>query len=90
MRPLVDWMTKSDPAILELLDESGIALPPTVIAFNVDGVSRPTVQRRVKELAKEGLIRKVSDEKGYYEITDRGRAYLAGDLDAEDLERASG
>lgn len=27
MRPLVSWMTKSDPAILELLDESDMDLP---------------------------------------------------------------
>nr|WP_243700388.1 winged helix-turn-helix domain-containing protein [Halorussus pelagicus] len=38
------------------------------------------------ELADHGLLEKVEGKRGYYRITDRGRAYLAGDLDAEDLE----
>lgn len=86
MRPLVSWMTKSDPAILELLQESGLELPPAVIAHNVSGVSHPTVKRRLPTLAEHGLVEKSSEKQGYYRLTDRGTAYLSGDLDSEDLE----
>ena len=86
MRPLVSWMTKSDPAILELLDESDLDLPPAVISHNVDGVSHPTVKRRLPILDEHGLVEKASEKRGYYRITERGRAYLAGNLNADDLE----
>jgi DNA-binding transcriptional ArsR family regulator len=86
MRPVVSWMTKSDPAILELLDESGIDLPPAVISHNIEGISHPTVKRRLPVLNEHGLVDKTSEKRGYYRITKRGHAYLVGNLDAEDLE----
>ena len=86
MRPLVSWMTKSDPAILEILQESGLELPPAVISHNVVGVSHPTVKRRLPILKEHGLVEKADEKRGYYRITDRGRAYLAGELDADELE----
>jgi len=88
MRPLVSWMTKSDPAILELLHESDLDLPPAVISHNVDGVSHPTVKRRLPILDEHGLVKKTSKKRGYYRITERGRAYLTGDLDTDDLEES--
>ncbi|WP_373190084.1 ArsR family transcriptional regulator [Halolamina sp.] len=89
MRPLVSWMTKSDDAILELLDECGIAIPPRAIAFNIDNVSRPTIDRRLPKLEDAGLVERYDDPQGYTRITDRGRAYLAGELDADELEEIS-
>lgn len=86
MRPLVSWMTKSDPAILELLHESDLNLPPAVISHNVDGISHTTVKRRLPILSEHGLVEKTSEKRGYYRVTDRGRDYLAGNLDASDLE----
>lgn len=71
MRPLVSWMTKSDPALLELLAETGIAMPPAVVSYNIDGVSHPTVKRRLPVLTANGLLEKVDDVRGYYRITDR-------------------
>lgn len=85
MRPVVSWMTKSDDAILELLFETDIALPPAVISFNIE-VSHPTVRRRLPKLLEHDLVRKADEDKGYYEITEKGRKYLAGDLDASELE----
>ncbi|MDB9295815.1 ArsR family transcriptional regulator [Halorubrum ezzemoulense] len=79
-------MTKSDDAILELLDECGIAIPPRAIAFNVDNVSRPTVDRRLPKLEDTGLVERYDNPQGYTRITNCGRAYLAGELDASDLE----
>lgn len=86
MRPLVSWMTKSDPVVLEFFEEQDIAMPPAVVSFNIEGASYATVKRRLPVLAENGLLEKVDETKGYYRITDRGRAYLAGDLDASDLE----
>jgi len=86
MRPLVSWMTKSDDAILELLDECGIAIPPRAIAFNIENVSRPTVDRRLPKLEEAGLVERYENPQGYTRITDRGRAYLSGELDADEIE----
>ncbi len=88
MRPVVPWMTKSDDAILELLDETDIALPPAAISFNID-VSHPTVRRRLPQLLDHGLVRKADEDKGYYVITEKGRQYLAGELNVSDLENKS-
>lgn len=85
MRPVVSWMTKSDDAILELLAETDIALPPAAISFNIE-VSHPTVRRRLPKLLDHELVRKADEDKGYYEISEKGRKYLAGDLDASELE----
>ena len=84
MRHRGEWMQlPTDDYILETL-ESGLGLTPAVIAWNIDK-GRSTVQKRLTPLASAGLIEKV-DEKGYYRLTDDGRAYLNGDLDADDLE----
>jgi DNA-binding transcriptional ArsR family regulator len=79
-------MTKSDDAILELLDECGIAIPPRAIAFNIENVSEPTVSRRLPKLEKAGLVKRFSDPQGYSKITEKGRDYLRGELDASELE----
>lgn len=85
MRPVVSWMTKSDDAILELLAETDIAIPPAVISYNIE-ISHPTVRRRLPKLLDYDLVRKASKEKGYYEITEKGRRYLVGEIDASELE----
>lgn len=82
------WMTGSDDPILEFLDEHDIAVPPLVISHNVDGLSYPTVQRRAAKLVRAGLLRRHDDPQGYLEITDLGRAYLRGTVEAEDLNDA--
>jgi len=83
MRKPADWMQMpTDDRILEAL-EGGLRLTPAVIAENIDK-SRTHVSRRLSELTDYGLVEK--PKRGYYEITDRGREYLAGELDANDLE----
>ncbi len=82
----MSWMTKSDDAILEFLQEHGLALPPKAIAFNIENVSQPTVDRRLPKLEQAGLVKRFEEPQGYTEITDRGRAYLAGEIDAAELE----
>lgn len=77
-------MTPMDDRILELLQSVGIVLSPSIIAFNLD-VSREGVTRRLQELTRHGLVSRV--ERGKYEITEDGSEYLAGDLDASELEK---
>lgn len=83
MRPRVSWMNQTDDRILELLDESGLILSPSVIAVNLD-YTRNWVSRRISKLVDAGLIEKVDGS--YYGISELGRAYLEGNLDAEALE----
>ena len=83
MRPRVDWMTRADDYILEFLDEKDIKATPRVISANID-YTHQYVNERLKPLRENGLVENTGD--GLYRITDRGRAYLAGELDADDLE----
>lgn len=78
-------MTRSDDAILELLDDAGIAVPPTAIAFNIENVSQPTVDRRLPKLEKAGLVKRYEEPQGYTEITEKGQRYLRGEISASDL-----
>ncbi|QCS42641.1 winged helix-turn-helix domain-containing protein [Natrinema versiforme] len=83
MRQPGDWMQlPTDERILEIL-ESGLLLSPQVVAKNI-GKSRSHVSRRLSVLLEYGLVTRV--ERGYYEITDLGEQYLAGEVDAETLE----
>lgn len=81
-RPRVSWMTQADDRILETLADSDLVLSPRVLAVNTD-YSRHYVSARLGELRDAGLVDRVDD--GLYRITDRGRAYLEGELDSDDL-----
>jgi DNA-binding IclR family transcriptional regulator len=70
-----------DDRILETLETSGLVLTPAVISFNIDK-SRSQVNRRLSVLVDHGLVRRV--KRGYYEITEHGTQYLAGELNLYD------
>lgn len=82
-RPRVSWMTRADDRILETLSESNLILSPHVLAVNTD-YTRQHITNRLSKLTEAKLVEKV--DTGLYKITDRGRAYLTGELDAEELE----
>jgi predicted transcriptional regulator len=82
MRPRVEWMTRADDYILEFFEDTSIVATPHVVSANID-YSRQYVNRRIRQLADHDLLENTGD--GLYQITDRGKAYLAGDLDADDL-----
>lgn len=84
-------MTIATDPILELLAETDLALSTGAIHYNLNrrtgtAPARSTVNRTIKILQAYGLVRKPSDSKIYYEITDRGLRYLSGDLDASKLD----
>lgn len=77
--------TASDP-VLEFLDEMDIAAPVSVMDIDLD-VSRRSISRAIPELEAHGLIEANDDYTTHYQITDLGREYLRGEIDAADLER---
>ena len=95
MRPRVPWMNESDDAILEFLRElrigdAQVALPPTAVWLNLqemDALDRApnTISRRFSTLEGIGLVECIDEKRGYYRITDKGIAYLEGELERDDL-----
>jgi len=44
------------------------------------------VRNRIRQLHDAGLVDYYDEDRGIYEISNLGRAYLAGELDADELE----
>ena len=78
----------TDLVILEFLYEHDLELPPKPLYRNLNrqghDIGYSTIRGRLPELAEKDLLKKDSD--GYYQLTDLGSAYLAGEIDAADLE----
>lgn len=91
-------MNEVDDAILEFFEELGepggtrVSLPPSPVHHHLTEVlgtverDSSTFSRRMSKLADRELLEIEDEEAGYYRITDKGLAYLAGELDADDLE----
>lgn len=79
MRKSGAWMTIWDDRILEYVAEHDGASVGELEASGYVRVSNAHVSRRCAKLADHGLLRPLGN--GVYVITDRGEAYLAGDLD---------
>ncbi|UTF55491.1 winged-helix domain-containing protein [Natronosalvus rutilus] len=82
-------MSLKDGLILEFLAEHDLELPAKPLYKNLNRhghqIGYSTVRQRLNELEDHGLLER-ADDGGYYEISDRGRAWVAGDLEADDLE----
>ena len=76
-------MTQADDRLLETLAESNLILSPSILAINTD-YSRHYVSERLAVLLDGELVEKVNE--GHYRITEKGRAYLNGSLDSDDLQ----
>ncbi|MDL5361658.1 phage repressor protein [Halalkalicoccus sp. NIPERK01] len=75
----IDWMTHTDERVMELL-EDGPATPPELAATLEK--SEEYVADRCRQLAIRDLLSREDDT---YRLTDRGAAYLAGEIGAEEL-----
>jgi predicted transcriptional regulator len=84
MHTRVGWLKPSDYPILKEISEYGGWMKPSTLALNIP-YTRDHISWRCKTLAEHGLLERHEDVPGY-RITEKGRAYLAGDLDVEDLE----
>lgn len=78
----VAWMSPVHYEILGFFENHDIEASPKVISANID-YDRQYVSKEAGTLVDSGLLRKHS---GLYELSDRGRAYLSGELDADDLD----
>ncbi len=81
-------MTPVDRAILERLKNEGnaeLVLAPRPISDNTD-YARSTVRRHLLELKEHGLVEYYDESASIYKLTDLGRAYLKGLVDADELE----
>lgn len=76
----IDWMTHTDERIMHYLDEHGSATP-TEIGTTLEK-SREYVADRCRQLAIRDLLVIEHDE---YRLAERGGAYLAGEIDPEEL-----
>ncbi|OVE83132.1 winged-helix domain-containing protein [Natronolimnobius baerhuensis] len=82
-------MSLKDGLILEFLAEHDLELPAKPLYRNLNRhgheIGYSTVRQRLKELEEHGLLEKV-DEAGYYALSSKGEAYLAGELELSELE----
>lgn len=76
-------MSPTDDLILQTLADADLVLSPAVISFNLE-ISREHVNRRLTAFSEADLVIRV--ERGYYEISEKGRAYLAGEIDLKNLD----
>lgn len=84
VRPRVVWMTPADDSILEVLSEIGPhAATPVTLAHSID-YSHSYLARRCRALAEHELV--ANPDGTLFVITDRGQAYLDGELSREELE----
>lgn len=81
----VSWFSPVDYEILLFFGNHDIEASAKVISANIE-YDRQYVNKRLRELAEEGLLQK-NEESGLYELSELGREFLSGDLDASDLER---
>jgi predicted transcriptional regulator len=89
MRPLPEWMTRSDIAILRFLAGHEIGpfeVPPLAIARNT-GTSESHTRARVRDLHRSGLIDRVEGVRGYYQITDLGERFVSNDLSDDERQQ---
>ena len=82
VRQRAEWMNPVDDQILELMRDEGNLTPRAVGDFGI-AVS-DYAGDRFAVLRRYGLVERIS--RGLYRLTDEGRAYLVGELDAADLE----
>jgi len=79
----VEWMKPSDRPILEELAEYGGWMTPKGLSLNLPYTSNWTGQR-LRALVNHGLAERHEEVAGY-RITERGRKFLASEIDADDL-----
>ena len=79
----VSWMSPIDYEILAFYDEyRDLLASPRVIAANID-YDRNYTGKRCRNFADRDLL---VNHEGLYELSEKGRKFLDGDLDADDLE----
>ncbi len=76
-------MAPIDYHVLDFFEEHDITASPKVIAVNV-GYDQQYCSKRCRVLEEHGLLER--PEKGLYRLSERGRAYLNGELETSDID----
>ena len=87
MRLRASWMKPKDDPLLEWVCRDGNMTPTAVSregAVSRVDCSADYAGVRLRELAKRGLVDRI--DIGLYGISDDGRGYLTGEVDASQLE----
>lgn len=84
MRYSARWMSLADERILEYIRKHGSGTPKEMEDSGYVRYSRQHISQRCKKLVDYGLLQHLGN--GVYVITDTGKEYLDGELDAADLE----
>lgn len=77
-------MSIADERILEALEENESGTPSTLSQDEYVRFSRPHIHQRLKRLEQHDLVRFLGN--GVYILTEEGRSYLDGELDAATLK----
>ncbi|AUV82891.1 winged helix-turn-helix domain-containing protein [Salinigranum rubrum] len=83
MRLSANWMSIADDRILEFLHEEGPRSPSKIHEDGRVRFSRQHINMRCKKLEEYDLVQNLGN--GVYSITEQGREYLEGDIDANEL-----
>ena len=79
----VEWMSPIDYEILIFFEKHDIRVSPKVLAINIE-YDRQYTSKRCQRLTEAGILERESE--GVYSLSDKGREFLKGDLDASELE----
>jgi len=83
-RQRAEWTTQTDEAILETMRDEG-NMTPQALDDTFDVATANYARDRLSEyLVPHGLAEKIG--RGLYRLTDDGRAFLDGELDASTLD----
>ena len=85
MRLSAEWITLADERILEYLRKSKSGTPTKMADHENVHFSRSYLSKRCKVLVDYGLIEDYGN--AVFVLTDRGKAYLAGELNLNGLRR---
>lgn len=85
VRRHANWMSQSDERLLEYLDMESGGSPKEMAADERLPYHEQSIGRRLRQLAAAGFVDRIGH--GAYVITDQGRAYLAGEFDARDIDK---
>ena len=88
MRLSAEWTTLADERILEYLQKSKSGTPTKMTNHENIHFSRSYLSKRCKVLVNYGLIEDYGN--AVFVLTDRGEAYLAGELNLNGLEPDKG
>ena len=81
-------MTRADDAILEFLLNEGnqdLIATPAIVEMNIE-FKISTVRGRLRTLHEAGLVEYYDESRGAYQISEKGKAYLEGNVDESELK----